>query len=96
MKTIREQQEAGITMFVCMVLALLCIICGVAFGDECQDPEKLSPELKQAYYELKEIAKDTEGMSVKIVCDRIVHDGKIEYIKDIPAEVLKEKKESGK
>ena len=34
----------------------------------CQDPDKLSPKLREAYFELKELEKEIEGMTVSIRC----------------------------
>jgi len=34
----------------------------------CQDPTQLSPSLREAFYQLKELEKQIEGMTVKIRC----------------------------
>lgn len=43
--------------------------------DDCQDPSKLSEDMRQAYEQLKELEKEIEGFSVSIRCtERIGHE----------------------
>ena len=54
-----------------IILTLLILSPGIALATtDCQDPKGLTPELKKAYYQLKEIAKEIEGMDVKIRCTK--------------------------
>ena len=55
-----------------LIIIAMVLSCGIGFADECMKPEDLSPELKQAYYELLEISKEIKGMSVKILCEEAV------------------------
>ena len=78
MKTLTKQEESGIIVAVCIGLAaLMLLIAAVAQADDCQDPEKLTPELKKAYYELKELEEEIQGMTVAIRCKKIEGYGKI-------------------
>jgi len=61
-----------------LILAGLLWFSGCAYSEDfildtlqeqCQDPETLSPELKKAYFELKELLKDEKDISVKIKCN---------------------------
>ncbi len=60
------------------ILAIFAILCAIGIGllscspahaeDDCQDPEKLSPELREAYYQLEEAEKVFPEMKVSIRC----------------------------
>ena len=53
---------------------LFLLICTTATAEVktakqiCQDPSKLPPKERKAYYQLKEAAKEIEGMAVHIRC----------------------------
>lgn len=70
----KEDLENALFVFVGIVLAtaiiFFCVSVERAWGaDDCQDPDKLSPELRAAYYQLKEAEKEIPGMKVSIRCD---------------------------
>lgn len=59
-------------MFKTGIVVLVLLFTAPLYADQCQDPEKLSPELREAYYELKEMEKQIDGMLVSIRCRKRV------------------------
>ena len=68
-----DKMISGICILLCAFLIWLCIILN-AFAyvtiEEgiCDDPSYLTQEQRGAYYQLKELSKEIEGMDVSINC----------------------------
>ena len=51
------------------ILILMTFLTVNAYADDCQDPEKLDPQMKKAYYQLVEASKQLGGFKVEILCE---------------------------
>ena len=51
------------------ILILMTFLTVNAYADDCQDPEKLDPQMKKAYYQLKQAEKELGGFKVEILCE---------------------------
>ena len=79
----KDTTKEAIVIFIIIILVALVLFFmpGCAFAqepitvnkDDCQNPETLSPEMKKAYEELKELLKDENGIDVKIQCKEVSH-----------------------
>ncbi len=68
-----ESEEMKLYKFYIIgVLVVNMVVMGVvlAHASDCQDPSKLSPKMKKAYYQLKKAEKEA-GFKVSIKCSPV-------------------------
>ncbi len=69
----KEAIRVYVPLAIFIILILVCAKLSqaqepITVKDDCQNPETLSPEMKKAFEELKNLLKDEPGIKVEIDC----------------------------